>query len=379
MLQSSILGEDHELFRRSVRAFFENRVEPNIAAWEAEHRVPRTLWLEAGEMGFLCPSIPEAYGGAGGDFLYNVVVAEETGYAIGGGSVTFTMHSDVVAFYILNHGTEPIKQRWLPWMVSGEACSAIAMSEPGAGSDLKAIQTRAVPTDDGYILNGGKTFITNGLDADVYVVACKTDPAAGAKGVSLLVVEADRAGFSRGKRLEKIGQKAAGTCELFFQDVFIPRENLLGAEGQGFAIMMDELPRERLNIAVRAFSSALRGFQLAVAYVKERKTFGKAVIDFQTARHALAEIKTELAVARSMLDRCLVRLADGVLTAEDAAMAKLWISEMEWRTLDRCLQLHGGYGYMMEYPIARLFIDARSRRIYGGSSEIMRDYVGRFL
>lgn len=379
MLRSSVLGEEHELFRRSVRAFYEKEVEPHIAVWEETHRIPRDLWLAAGRIGLLCPSIPEAYGGPGGDFLYNVVVAEETGYAIGGGSVTFTMHSDIVAFYILNHGSEEAKRRWLPGMVTGETCSAIAMSEPGAGSDLKAIETRAIPTEGGYLLNGAKTFITNGLDADLYVVACKTDPAAGAKGVSLLVVEADRPGFGRGKTLEKIGQKAAGTCELFFQDVFIPRENLLGEEGRGFAIMMEELPRERLNIAVRAFASALRGFDLTTAYVKERKTFGRAVIDFQTARHGLAEIKTELAVARSLVDRCLVRLTDGVLTAEDAAMAKLWISEMEWRTLDRCLQLHGGYGYMMEYPIARLFIDARSRRIYGGTSEIMRDYIGRFL
>lgn len=379
MLASDILSEEHELFRRTVRAFYRTEVEPCIAEWETHHRVPRELWYAAGAAGILCPSIPEHYGGPGGDFLYNVVVAEETGYAIGGGSVTFTMHSDIVAFYILNHATEAAKAHWLPRMVTGATCSAIAMSEPNAGSDLKAIQTRAVPTDSGFILNGSKTFITNGLDADIYVVACKTDPAAGAKGVSLLIVEADRLGFDRGRTLEKIGQKAAGTCELYFRDVEIPSENLVGQAGRGFAIMMEELPRERLNIAVRAFTSALRGYELATAYVKERRTFGKAVFEFQTARHALADIKTELAVARSMLDRCLLKLEAGTLSAEDAAMAKLWIAEMEWRTLDRCVQLHGGYGYMMEYPIARLFIDARSRRIYGGTSEIMRDYIGRFV
>lgn len=379
MLQSSLMSEEHVAFRRSVRAFFQNEVETHIAEWEDNHRIPRALWLKAGEIGILCPSMPTQYGGPGADFVYNVIVAEETGWAIGGGSVTFSLHSDVVSFYLLNHGSDEVRKRWLPKMVSGECCSAIAMSEPGAGSDLKAIQTRAAPASDGYILNGSKTFITNGLDADVYVVACKTNPEAGAKGVSLLLVDARASGFSRGKTLEKIGQKAAGTCELFFNDVFVPSENLLGEEGRGFAIMMEELPRERLNIAVRAFSSALRGFELSTSYVKERRAFGKPVLDFQTARHALADIKTELVVGRSMLDRCLLRLMDGDLTAEDAAMAKLWIAEMEWRVLDRCLQLHGGYGYMMEYPIARLFVDARSRRIYGGSSEVMREYIGRFL
>lgn len=379
MLTSSVFKDEHELFRRTVRAFFENEVEPHIAAWEKEHRIPRDLWLKAGELGLLCPSVPVNYGGPGGDFLYNVIVAEETGYAIGGGSVTFTSHSDIVGFYLLNHASEAARERWLPKMVSGECSSAIALSEPGAGSDLQAIQTRATSTSEGYLLNGAKTFITNGLDADLFVVACKTDPAAGAKGISLLIVEAGAPGFSLGKPLEKIGQRAAGTCELFFQDLHVPRGNLLGDEGRGFGIMMSELPRERLNIAVRAFTSALRGFHLTAAYVKERKAFGAPVINFQTARHSLAEIKTELAVARSLLDRCLLRLAAGRLTAEDAAMAKLWIAEMEWRTLDRCLQLHGGYGYMMDYPIARLFVDARSRRIYGGSSEIMREYIGRFV
>lgn len=327
----------------------------------------------------LCPSLPEVYGGAGADYLYNVIVAEETGYAIGGGSVPFTSHSDIVAFYILNHAAEELRSRWLPKMVTGEIETAIAMSEPAAGSDLKAIATRAMKTTEGYVLNGQKTFITNGLDADLFVVACKTDLKAGAKGISLLAVEANSAGFNRGKILEKVGQKASGTCELFFDDVHVPAANLLGVEGKGFAVMMQELPRERINIAVRAYASALRGFHLTTAYVKDRKAFGSSVIDFQTTRHALSDIKTDLAVGRCLLDRCIERLQEDELTAEDAAMAKLWTSEMEWRTLDRCLQLHGGYGYMMEYPISRLFIDARSRRIYGGSSEIMREYIGRFL
>ena len=379
MLNSRIFQAEHELFRRSVRTFYETEVEPNVAVWEKTHHVPRELWAKAGHLGMLCPSVPEQYGGPGGDYLYNVVVAEETGYAIGGGSVTFTSHSDIVAFYILNHASEDSKRGWLPKMVSGEFSSAIAMSEPAAGSDLKAITTRATKTDKGYVLNGQKTFITNGLDADLFVVACKTDPTAGARGISLVLVEATAAGFTRGRALEKIGQKASGTCELFFNDVEVPHANLLGQEGRGFAIMMEELPRERVNIAVRAYASALRAFDLTCAYVKERKAFGSAVIDFQTARHALADIKTDLVLGRCMLDQCLMRLQEGKLSAEDAAMAKLWMAEMEWRSLDRCLQLHGGYGYMMEYPIARLFIDARSRRIYGGSSEIMREFIGRFL
>ena len=360
-----------------MREFFARELEPFISDWEPEGRLPDEVWLKAGELGLLCPSIPEEYGGVGGDFLFNVVVAEEIGYAIGGGSITFSGHSDIVAFYILNHASEGLKRRWLPKMVSGEASSAIVMSEPGAGSDLKAIRTRADRQGDEYVINGAKTFITNGLDADILVVACKTDPEAGAKGVSLLLVEADREGFRRGKTLHKIGQKASGTCELFFDDVRVPAENLLGQEGKGFAIMMEELPRERINIAVRAFTSAQRGFELTADYVKERTAFGKQVIEFQTCSHALADIKADLTVGRAYLDQCLRRIVSGELSSAEAAVAKLWMAEMEWRTLDRCLQLHGGYGYMLEYPISRLFLDARSRRIYGGTSEIMRDVIAR--
>lgn len=374
---SPLFDEEHEFYRRTVREFFVREVEPFVPDWEPTGTLPRALWLKAGALGLLCPSVPERYGGAGGDFLYNVVVAEETGYAIGGGSITFSGHSDIVAFYILNHAREAVRARWLPKMVSGEAPAAIAMSEPGAGSDLKAIRTRAERHGDDYVINGGKTFITNGMDSEIFVVACKTDPRAGAKGVSLILVEGDRAGFRRGKTLHKIGQKASGTCELFFDDVRVPAENLLGEEGRGFAIMMEELPRERINIAVRAYASALRGFELTAAYVKERKAFGQTVIDFQTCRHALADIKADLKVGRAYLDQCLRRIVARELTSEEAAIAKLWIAEMEWRTLDRCLQLHGGYGYMLEYPISRLFLDARSRRIYGGTSEIMRDVIAR--
>lgn len=379
MLQSSIFSEDHELFRSTVRRFMRTEVEPHIAAWEHEERVPRKAWLKAGECGLLCPGVPAEYGGAGADFLYNVIVAEETGYAIGGGSLPFSAQSDILAFYLLNHGSEQIKQRWLPKMVSGEILTAIAMTEPGAGSDLKAIRTRAVRDGDYYVVNGSKTFITNGLDADLIVLACKTNPDAGAKGISLLLMETSTSGFRRGKTLDKMGQKASGTCELFFDDVRVRAENLLGVEGQGFAIMMGELPRERLNIATRAFTSALRGFEETVQYTKQRTAFGQRVIDFQANRHVLADIKTELVVGRAFLDRCLQRLIAGKLGAEEAAMAKLWIAELEWRVLDRCLQLHGGYGYVMEYPICRLFVDARSRRIYGGSSEIMRDFIARTL
>jgi long-chain-acyl-CoA dehydrogenase len=244
---------------------------------------------------------------------------------------------------------------------------------------LKSIRTRAERSGEEYVINGAKTFITNGMDSEIFVVACKTDPGAGAKGVSLILVEGDRAGFRRGKTLHKIGQKASGTCELFFDDVRVPVENVLGQEGKGFAIMMEELPRERINIAVRAFMSALRGFEITVAYVKDRKAFGQQVIDFQTCRHALADIKADLSVGRAYLDQCLRRIVSGALSAQEAAIAKLWIAEMEWRTLDRCLQLHGGYGYMLGYPISRLFLDARSRRIYGGTSEIMRDVIARSI
>jgi long-chain-acyl-CoA dehydrogenase len=379
VLKSTIFSADHELFRDNVRRFMRTEVEPFMAEWEKQERIPRELWLKAGECGLLCPGVPVEYGGAGADFLYNVVVAEETGYAIGGGSLPFSAQSDILAYYVLNHGSEEIRQHWLPRMVSGEVLTAIGMTEPGAGSDLKAIRTRAVRDGAHYVLSGAKTFITNGLDADLVVVACKTDPDAGAKGISMLLVETSLPGFRRGKIIEKMGQKASGTCELFFDEVRVDARNLLGAEGQGFAIMMEELPRERLNIATRAYTSALRGYELAVEYCKTRTAFGQKVIDFQANRHALADVRTELSIGRVFLDRCLERLVTGKLTAQDAAMAKLWIAELEWRVLDRCLQLHGGYGYTMEYPICRLFVDARSRRIYGGSSEIMREYIGRSL
>ncbi|MFC2950576.1 acyl-CoA dehydrogenase family protein [Marinicaulis aureus] len=376
-MQSSIFSEEHELFRETVRRFFREAVEPFSAEWERKEQVPRELWLQAGELGLLCPSIPETYGGAGGDFLYNVIVAEEIGYAIGGGSVAFSAHSDIVAYYLLGHAAEELKQEWLPKMVTGECLTSIAMTEPGAGSDLKAIKTRAVRDGDHYVLNGAKTFITNGLDADLVVVACKTNPEAGAKGISLIAVDTRLPGFRRGKTLEKIGQRASGTVELFFDDLRVPQQCLLGEEGAGFAIMMEELPRERLNIAIRAHTSALRAYEETVSYVKQRSVFDQAVFDFQTCKHALAEINTDLAVGRAFLDQCLSQMLRNTLTPEAAAMAKLWLAEMEWRSLDRCLQLHGGYGYMMEYPIARLFVDARSRRIYGGSSEIMREFVAR--
>ena len=379
MLKSSIFTEEHELYRDMVRRFMRERMEPFLPQWEAEERIPRSAWLEAGELGLLCPGVPSEYGGAGADFLYNVVVAEEIGYCIGGGSLPFSIQSDMLAYYLLEHGGEQLKQQWLPKMVSGEALTAIAMTEPGAGSDLKAIRSRAIRDGNHYVLSGAKTFITNGLDADLVVVACKTNPEAGARGISMLAVPTALAGFRRGKTIDKMGQKASGTCELFFDEVRVPADHLLGTEGAGFAIMMKELPRERLNIAIRAWASACRGYDLAVDYAKTRSAFGQKVIDFQVNRHALADIRTDLAVGRSFLDSCLQKLIAGTLSAEDAAMAKLWLAELEWKTLDRCLQLHGGYGYTLEYPISRLFLDARSRRIYGGSSEIMRDYISRSL
>ncbi len=379
MQNRKIYSPEHELFRDNVRRFLEAELEPNIEEWEKKGIVPREIWTKAGENGLLCCGIPEEYGGPGADFYYNMVVSEEVGYAIGGASLGFGLHSDIVAYYILNNGSEPFKQKWLPKMVSAEAIAALALTEPGAGSDLQAMRTTAIREGDEYVINGQKTFITNGQHADFVVVACKTDPKLGAKGISLILVETDRPGFVRGRNLEKIGQKAGDTSELFFEDVRVPVENLLGEEGKGFVIMMEELPRERITVSVRAHAESQRAFDLAVAYTKERKMFGKFLNEFQNTQFKLAEIKTQLAVGWAYLDQCLVKIDEGTMGPEEGAMAKLWTTETASDIIDDCLQMFGGYGYMVEYPISRLYVDQRIRRIYGGASEIMKLFISRYV
>ena len=379
MHERAIYNSDHELFRTSARRFFREELEPNIDQWEKDGRLPREFWLKAGENGFHCCGVPTEYGGAGADFLYNMVLSEEVGFAIGGASVGFSVSSDIVAYYLLHGGNEEQKQHWLPKMVTGEAIAAIGMTEPGCGSDLKALRTSAIQEGDEFVINGQKTFITNGQNCDFVLLACSTNPGAGAKGISLIIVEADRAGFSRGRNLEKIGQKAADTSEMFFSDVRVPVENLLGQAGNGFAVLMNELPRERITIACRALAEAQRAYELAVDYVKQRNAFGKQIYEFQNTQFKLAEMKTDLAVGWSYIDQCLAKITEGKLTPEEGAMAKLWTTETGNKIVDTCLQLFGGYGYMNEYPISRLFVDSRVRRIYGGTSEIMKLVIGRTI
>lgn len=379
MTSRSVYSSDHELFRDNARRFYREELEPNIEQWENDGIIPREFWLKAGENGLLCCGIPEQYGGPGGDFYYNMISSEEIGYAIGGGSCSFALQSDITAYYLLNHASETLKQRWLPGMVSGEIISAIAMTEPGAGSDLQGTRATAVREGDEYVINGQKTFITNGQHCDFVIVVCKTDPEKGSKGMSLIVVETDRPGFERGRNLDKIGQKAADTSEMFFADVRVPVSNLIGEAGKGFAYLMDELPRERLTVSYRAWAEAQRAFDVTVDYVKERQAFGKALFEFQNTAFKLAEIKTELTAGWAFLDQCLVKIVDGTLTAEQGAMIKLWTTEKEGRIVDDCLQLFGGYGYMREYPISRMYTDARIRRIYGGTSEIMKLFISRHI
>jgi len=379
MENRSIYDSDHELFRANARRFFREELEPNIEEWENASIVPREFWRSAGEKGLLCCGIPEEYGGPGADFKYNMISSEEIGYAIGGGSCGFALQSDITAYYILNHASEELKQKWLPKMVSGEIISSIAMTEPSTGSDLQAIRTTAIRDGDEYVINGQKTFITNGQHSDFVIVVCKTDPTLGAKGISLVIVETGTEGYEKGRNLDKIGQKAADTSEMFFADVRVPVSNLIGEEGKGFGYLMSELPRERLTVAFRAWAEAQRAYELTVAYTKEREAFGKPLFAQQNTAFSLADVATELAVGWAYLDQCLGKIVDGSLTAQEGAMAKLWTTEKEGKIVDTCLQFFGGYGYMREYPISRMYTDARVRRIYGGSTEIMKLFIGRSL
>ena len=369
-----IFDADHELFRGVVRDFVEREIAPYHDAWEAAKCVPRELWRKAGEAGLLCPSAPEAYGGAGGDFRFGAIVTEELAHA-GASGPCFPLHSEIVAPYLVKYATEAQRARWLPGMVAGTSIGAIAMTEPGTGSDLGNIQTRATRTSDGgWSLTGSKTFITNGQLCDMVIVAAKTDADAGAKGVSLFLVAADQPGFARGRNLDKLGLHAQDTSELFFDGA---AGELLGAEGAGFGYMMNELAQERLIVAVGSAAGAEAALEWTIAYCAERRAFGKPIIDFQNTRFVLADAATEVAVGRTFVDDCIERHAEGRLGVEQAVMAKLWLTEMQFRITDNCLQLFGGYGYMEEYPIARMWTAARVHRIYAGTNEIMREMIGR--
>ena len=374
----TVFREDHEMLRHTVRRFLERECVPRQAQWDRDGMVDRETWLKAGREGLLCTALDPEWGGAGGDFGHSAVIVEEIARS-GVGGLGFGLHSDVVAPYIARLGTPEQKQRWLPACARGETILAVAMSEPGAGSDLKAIRTTARREGDHYVINGAKTFISNGLNCDLVVVVAKTQPDLGAKGVSLIVVEAGTPGFRKGRKLEKMGQEAADTAELFFEDVRVPLENLLGEENKGFSYLMQELAQERFIIALGAAAKMEAMFDETVRYVKERIVFGKPLIDFQNTRFKLAEIKARTTAVRMMVDQYLAEHLRRKLTIEEAAIAKLHSTEELGRALDELLQLHGGYGYMMEYPIARAFVDSRVTRIYGGTSEVMKELISRNL
>ena len=374
------MTEDLVLLEDQARRFMAAEFAPHVERWNEDHLYPREVWSKAGQAGLLCAGIPEEYGGAGGTFAHEAVIDREFSLA-GLDAFGAPLHSGIVAPYILRYGTEEQKKRWLPRLATGEFIGAIAMSEPGIGSDLQAVRTTAVKKGNGYLLNGSKTFITNGQHANLIIVVAKTDPKERAKGVSLMVVETDDAsGFRRGRRLKKLGLDAADTSELFLEDVMLPAENLLGTqEGQGFAQLMSDLPQERLIVAVHAMAMIERALRLTIDYVKERQAFGKKVIEFQNTQFVLAECKTEATLAKVFLDHCIGEHVAGKLDTVTASMAKYWITDTQGKIIDRCLQLFGGYGYMEEYPISRMYRDARVMRIYAGTNEIMKVLIARSL
>ena len=376
MIPRTLFNSDHETFRDTVRKFLEAEAVPNNEEWEKQGVVPREIWLKAGEQGFLCPMVKEQYGGIEADFLYSVVINEEIS-RLGLTGIGWGLHTEIVAPYIQNNGSEFLKEKYLPKMVTGECIGAIAMTEPGAGSDLQGVKTTAVKQGDHYVLNGSKTFITNGQNADIVIVVAKTDPSKGAKGISLFVVDCDSEGFEKGTNLKKVGMKAQDTSELFFQDVKVPAENLLGEEGMGFIYLMKELPQERLGISIGGLAMAESALEQTIQYVKERKAFGKAIADFQNTQFKIAEMHTKLEVARSYVDRCLELHLKKELDIPTAAAGKYYITDLQCEVIDECLQLHGGYGYMWEYPIARMFADSRVQRIYGGTNEIMKTIIAK--
>ena len=378
MLAREIYTEEHKLFRLSVRRFMDEEIAPQHEMWEEQGYVDRDAWRKAGELGILCMTMPEQYGGSGADQRYSAIVMEEQA-RVGASGLGFSLHSDIVAPYILGYGSEDQKREWLPKMATGEVIGAIAMTEPGIGSDLQQVKTTAVKDGDELVIKGSKTFVTNGWNADLVITVCKTDPEKGAKGTSLVLVETDREGFSRGHLLKKLGLKAQDTSEFFLHNVRVPVTNMLGDEGMGFVYLMQQLPWERLIIAIGAIASAETAIAHTIAYTKEREVFGQPIASFQNTRFKLAEAMTETQIGRVFVDKCLGLMCEGKLDAVTAAMAKWWCSDLQCKVIDECLQLHGGYGYMWEYPIARAYVDARVQRIYGGTNEIMKEVIGRTI
>ncbi len=382
-MRRTLFEAEHVDFRESVRRFVAEEVAPHQEEWERAGIVSRDLVTRAAEKGMLAMQVPERHGGAGiDDFRFNQIVNEELSVAGAGGSgLGITLHNDICLPYFTDLGNDEQRERWLPGIADGTLITAVAMTEPEMGSDLAGLRTTAVRTDDGdgYVVNGSKTFITNGINADLVITAVKTDPSQRHAGISLLIVERGMDGFARGRNLDKVGQHAQDTAELFFNDVHVPAENLLGEEGAGFRYMTANLPRERLSIALSAVAAARGALQLTLEYVKQRNAFGQPIGSFQNSRFALAEMATEVELATAFCDQAVLALNRGELSAQDAAMAKWWATELQGRVTDRCVQLHGGYGYMLEYPIARAYVDARVTRIYGGTTEIMKEIIGRSL
>jgi len=380
-MKRTLFTEEHNLFRDTFKHFLEQEVVPYYPHWEKDGIVSREMWLKAGQQGFLGLAVPEEYGGIGvNDFRYSAIMAEESARAgVVSAGMVIGLHNDIILPYFIAYANEEQKQRWLPGMCSGELITAIAMTEPGTGSDLAAIRTTAERIGDYYILNGQKTFISNGIISDVVIVVAKTDPALRHKGISLLVVERNMHGFNRGRKLDKVGLKAQDTAELSFEDVKVPITNLLGEEGKGFSYLMRQLAQERLSVGVSAVAACETALEITLEYCKERTAFGQPIGSFQNSRFKLAEMKTEIEIARVFVDRCIEELNDGNLTPETAAMAKWWTSDLQKRVVDQCVQLHGGYGYMLEYPIARAYLDARVQSIYAGTNEIMKEIIGRSM
>ncbi|MFF1306760.1 acyl-CoA dehydrogenase family protein [Streptomyces sp. NPDC058307] len=378
-MRRTIFAEEHELFRETARTFYLRECAPYAEQWERDGQVSRAAWAAAGKAGLIGWQFPEEYGGQGiRDFRYNAIMAEEMA-ATSTVGIGLGLQNDVLPPYLMNLTTSEQKARWLPGVISGETICALALSEPSAGSDLKAIRTTARRDGDEWVIDGSKTFITNGILADLVIVACKTDPEAGHKGISLIVVERGAEGFERGRKLDKVGMKAQDTAELFFHEVRVPAENLIGEEGRGFYHMMGNLPTERLAIAVSSLAAAERAYTLALDYAKTRTAFGQPIGEFQANRFALADIRATLNAARVYVDGCIMALFQGELTADEAAAAKYWTSETGWQVIDRCMQLFGGYGYVNEYEIARIWRDSRVQRVFGGTSEIMLEIIGRSL
>ena len=380
-MERDLFDDEHEQFRASVRRWLDVEVVPNHEQWERDGAVPHDLFAQAGEHGFLGMAVPEQYGGGGvPDFRYNLVLSEEIqAVGVAGSGLGLTLHNDICLPYFLRYCNEEQAQRWLPGIVSGELVTAIAMTEPGIGSDLASMSTTALADGDHYVVNGSKTFITNGINADLVITAVKTDPEQRHAGMSLLVLERGMEGFERGRNLAKLGMHAQDTAELFFTDVAVPRANLLGDEGQGFTQLVHNLPQERLSIAAAGAAAARAALDWTLVYVGDRQAFGQPIGSFQNSRFTLAECATEVAVGQAFIDKCVLALNDDTLTVEDAAMAKWWCTELQQRVVDRGVQLHGGYGYMTEYPIARAYADARITTIYGGTTEIMKEIIGRSL